>query len=44
MNEIGNEFLLAGHKLMPEMHLIQPLTYRQCLPAIYKKQRKNMKI
>ena len=24
MNEIGNTFLLAGDKFMPEMHLRQP--------------------
>ena len=24
MNDIINKFLLAGHKLMPEMHLKQP--------------------
>ena len=31
MNEIANKFLLAGHKFMLEMHLIQPgFTYSAC--------------
>ena len=31
MNEIVNKFLLAGDKLMPEMHLRQPgFTYSAC--------------
>ena len=31
MNEIGNKFLLAGDKFMPEMHLRQPgFTYSAC--------------
>ena len=31
MNEIVNKFLLAGDKLMPEMHLKQPyFTYSAC--------------
>ena len=31
MNEIVNEFLLAGDKFMPEMHLRQPaFTYSAC--------------
>ena len=31
MNKIVNKFLLAGYKLMPELHLIQPIfTYSAC--------------
>ena len=31
MNEIINKFLLAGDKVMPEMHLKQPgFTYSTC--------------
>ena len=31
MNEIGNKFLLARDKFMPEMHLEQPgFTYSAC--------------
>ena len=31
MNEIVNKFLLAGYKLMPQMHLRQPrYTYVAC--------------
>ena len=44
MNDIINKFLLAGEKLIPEMHLKQPgLTYSSCGPFT-KKQRKNSKI
>ena len=33
MNEIVNKFLLAGDKLMPEMHFKQPgFTYSACGP------------
>ena len=33
MNEIVNKFLIAGDKLMPEMHLYQPgFTYSACGP------------
>ena len=33
MNEIVNKFLVAGDKLMPEMHLKQPgLTWSACEP------------
>ena len=33
MNEIKNKFLLAGNKLIPEMHLKQPgFTYSACGP------------
>ena len=33
MNEIVNEFLLAGDKFIPEIHLRQPgFTYRACRP------------
>ena len=44
MNEIVNEFLLAGDKFMSEMHLRQLGFTLQCLWAIYKKQGKNPKI
>ena len=31
MNQTKNKFLLAGHKLMPEMYLRQPgFTYSAC--------------
>ena len=31
MNDVINKLLLAGDKLMPEMHLIQPqFTYSAC--------------
>ena len=44
MNEIVNKLLLAGDKLMPEIHLKQPgLTYSACR-TLYKKQRKNSKL
>ena len=34
MNEIVNMFLLAGTKLIPEMHLKQPgFTYSACGPS-----------
>ena len=40
MNEIANKFLLAGDKLMPEMHLEQPgSTYSACAPFTKTKQR-----
>ena len=40
MNEIINTFLLAGDKLMPEMHLRQPgFTYSACGPFIKNKER-----
>ena len=33
MNEIVNEYLLAGDRFMPEMHLKQPgFTYSYCIP------------
>ena len=33
MNKIVNKFLLAGYKLMPELHLIQAIfTYSSCGP------------
>ena len=33
MNAIVNNFLLAGDKFMPEMHLKQPgVTYSACRP------------
>ena len=40
MNEIVNEFLLAGDKFMPEMHLKQPgFTYSACRPFTKNKER-----
>ena len=40
MNEIVNKFLLAGDKLMPEMHLKQPgFTYNTCGPFTKNKKR-----
>ena len=40
MNEIVNNFLLAGDKFMPEMHLKQPgFTYSACGPFNKNKER-----
>ena len=40
MNETVNTFLLAGDKIMPEMHLKQPgFTYSACGPFIKIKER-----
>ena len=40
MNEIVNNFLLVGDKLMPEMHLKQPgFTYSACGTFTKKKER-----
>ena len=40
MNNIINKFLLAGDKLMPDMHLRQPqFTYSACGPFTKHKQR-----
>ena len=40
MNEIVNQFLLAGDKLMPEMYLKQPgFTYSACRPFTINKRR-----
>ena len=40
MNEIINNFLLAGDEFMPEMHLKQPeLTYSACGPFTRNKER-----
>ena len=40
MNEIGNKFLLAGDKFIPEMHLKQPgFTYGACEPFTKNKER-----
>ena len=40
MNEIVNKFLLAGVKLMSQMHLKQPrFTYSTCGPIIKNKER-----
>ena len=42
MNEIVNQFLLAGDKFMPEMYLRQPrFTYSACGPFIKNKERKQ---
>ena len=44
MNETVNKFLLAGDKLMPEMHLRQPgFTYIACEPLIKNKGIKKFK-
>ena len=41
MNEINNEFFLAGDNYMPEMHLRQPeFTCRACRPSTKNKERK----
>ena len=38
MDEIVKKFLLAGDKLMPEMHLMQPgLTYSDLRPFLKSK-------
>ena len=43
MNEIGNMFLFAGDKFMPEMHLRQPgFTYSACGP--FTKKQRNRRI
>ena len=40
MNEIANKFLLAGDKLMPQLHLKQPgFTYSACGPFTGNKER-----
>ena len=40
MNKIVNKFLLAGDKVMPEMHLKQPgFTYSACGPFTKNKER-----
>ena len=40
MNEIVNNFLLAGDKFMPEIHLKQPgFTYSACRPFTKNKER-----
>ena len=40
MNEIVNKFLLAGEKIMPEMHLRQPgSAYSACGPFTINKER-----
>ena len=40
MNEIVNNFLLAGDKFVPEMHLKQPrFTYSACRPFTKNKER-----
>ena len=43
MNEIINKYFLAGDKLMPELHLIEPgFTYSACGP--FTKSKKEHKI
>ena len=44
MSEIGNKYLLAGDKFMPEMHLKQPgFTYSACGPLLKtKKELRNL--
>ena len=40
MNEIVSKFLLAGDKLIPDMHLKQPgFTYSACRPFTKNKER-----
>ena len=40
MNEIRNKLLLAGDKVMPDMHLRQPgFTYSGCRPFTRNKER-----
>ena len=41
MNEIVNNFLLAGDKFMPEIHLKQPGFIYSAFDPFTKKQRKN---
>ena len=44
MNEIVNNFLLTGIKLMPEMHIKQPgFTYSTCGKFNKNKEFKNLK-
>ena len=45
MNKIVNNFLLAGNKFMPKMHLKQPgFTYNPCGPFTKNKERtQNLK-
>ena len=44
MNNVINEFLLAGDKFMPEMHLRQPqFTYSACGPFTKHKEFKSLK-
>ena len=44
MNEISNKFLLAGDKVMPEMHLKQPgFTIRKFQWTLYKKKKTEFK-
>ena len=44
MNEIVNQFLLAGDKFMPEMHLKRPgLIYSACGRFTKNKEFKNLK-
>ena len=43
MNEIVNNFLLAGDNFVPEIHLKQPsFTYNACDPSTKKKELKNL--
>ena len=41
MNEMVNNFLLAGDKFMPEIHLKQPGFIYSACDTFTKKQRKN---
>ena len=43
MNDIMSKFLLAGDKLMPEMHLKPGFTYCACGPFTKDKEFKNLK-
>ena len=44
MNEIVDKFLLAGDKIMPEIHLRQPGFTYSAFGSFTKKQRKNTKV
>ena len=42
MNDIVNQFLSAGNKFMPELHLKQPgFIYSACRPFPKNKERRN---
>ena len=44
MNEIVNNFLLAGNKFIPKIHLRQPrFTYNTCGPFTKDKEYKSLK-
>ena len=45
MNEIVNNFLLAGDEFMPEMHLRQPgFTYSACEPFTKKTNKESINL